>query len=82
MPDRNVMPSIKVIKKMIRSAGAKYVMMFGIHPQDEIFYIKRRAMAICIRKHRGDHEWPYRDKAIRYAFQFFRNMDIKTTPIY
>lgn len=39
-------------------------------------------MAICIRKHRGDHEWPYRDKAIQYAFQFFRNMDMKTTPIY
>lgn len=38
-------------------------------------------MAICIRKYRGDHEWPYRDKAIRYAFQFFRNMDMKTTPI-
>ena len=30
----------------------------------------------------GDHEWPYRDRAIRYAFQFFRNMDMKTTPIY
>lgn len=39
-------------------------------------------MAICIRKYRGDHEWPYRDKAIQHAFQFFRNMDIKTTPIY
>ena len=41
MPDRNVMPSIKVLKKMIRPAGAKYAMMFGIHPKDEIFYIKR-----------------------------------------
>ena len=30
----------------------------------------------------GDHEWPYWDKAIQYAFQFFRNMDMKTTPIY
>lgn len=29
----------------------------------------------------GDHEWPYWDKAIQYAFQFFRNMDMKTTPI-
>ena len=53
MPDRNAMPSIKVIKKMIRPAGAKYVMMFGIHPEDEIFYIKRMCYAICIRKHRG-----------------------------
>ena len=41
MPDRNAMPSIKVIKKMIRPAGAKFVMMFGIHPEDEIFYIER-----------------------------------------
>ena len=41
MLDRNVMPSIKVLKKMIRPAGAKYAMMFGIHPEDEIFYIKR-----------------------------------------
>lgn len=30
----------------------------------------------------GDREWPYWDKAIQYAFQFFRNMDMKTTPIY
>lgn len=35
------MPSIKVLKKMIRPAGAKYAMMFGIYPEDEIFYIKR-----------------------------------------
>ena len=41
MLDRNVMPSIKVLKKKIRPAGAKYVMMFGIHPKNEIFYIKR-----------------------------------------
>ena len=41
MLDRNVTPSIKVLKKMIRPAGAKYAMMFGIHPEDEIFYIKR-----------------------------------------
>ena len=38
MLDRNVMPSIKVLKKRIRPAGAKYAMMFGIHPADEIFY--------------------------------------------
>lgn len=44
--------------------------------------LSREATSNGIRKHRGDHEWPYRDKAIRYAFQFFRNMDMKTTPIY
>lgn len=82
MPDRNVMHSIKVLKKMIRSAGAKYAMMFGFHPKDEIFYIKRMRYGHMYPEAPGDHEWPYRDKAIRYAFQFFRNMDMKTTPIY
>lgn len=43
--------------------------------------LSREATSNGIRKYRGDHEWPYRDKAIRYAFQFFRNMDMKTTPI-
>ena len=41
MLDRNVTPSIKVVKKMVRPAGMKYAMMFGIRPEDEIFYIKR-----------------------------------------
>lgn len=41
MLDRNVTPSIKVVKKLLRPAGAKYAMMFGIRPEDEIFYIKR-----------------------------------------
>lgn len=82
MPDRNVMPSIKVIKKMIRPAGTKYVIMFGIHPQDEIFYIKWMCYGHMYLEAPGDHEWPYRDKAVQYAFRFFRNMDMKTTPIY
>lgn len=30
----------------------------------------------------GDHEWPYWDKAIQYAFQFFCGLDMETTPIY
>ncbi len=41
MLDRNVVPSIKVVKKLLRPAGEKYAMMFGIRPEDEIFYIKR-----------------------------------------
>lgn len=41
MLDRNVTPSIRVLKRQIRSAGEKYAMMFGIRPEDEIFYIKR-----------------------------------------
>lgn len=41
MLDRNVMPSTKVLKKQLRPAGAKYAMMFGIVPEEEIFYIKR-----------------------------------------
>lgn len=30
----------------------------------------------------GDHEWPFWDKAIQYAIQFFYNLDRETTPIY
>lgn len=41
MLDRNITPSIKVVKKVVRSAGEKYAMMFGLKPEDDIFYIKR-----------------------------------------
>ena len=41
MLDRNVTPSIKVVKKVTRKAGEKYGLMFGIDPEEEIFYIKR-----------------------------------------
>lgn len=34
MLDRNVTPSIRVLKRQIRSAGEKYAMMFGIRPED------------------------------------------------
>ena len=30
----------------------------------------------------GDHEWPYWDKAVQLAFQFFCGLDPATTPIY
>ena len=30
----------------------------------------------------GDHEWPYWDKAIQYAFHFFRGMDSDSVPLY
>lgn len=30
----------------------------------------------------GDHEWPYWDKAIQYAFMYFLNLDMENTPIY
>lgn len=30
----------------------------------------------------GDHEWPYWDKAIQRAIQFFCKLDLNTTPIY
>ena len=53
MPDRNVMPSIKVIKKMIRPAGAKYAIMFGFIRKMRYSISSGCAMAICIRKHRG-----------------------------
>ena len=30
----------------------------------------------------GDHEWPYWDKAIQRAFQFFCGLDLESSPIY
>ena len=30
----------------------------------------------------GDHEWPYWDKAVQLAFQFFCGLDMASTPIY
>ena len=34
------------------------------------------------REEPGDHEWPYWDKAIQCAFQFFCGMDIDTSPLF
>lgn len=41
MLDKNLEPSFKILSKVKRIAGNKYASMFGIRPQDEIFYIKR-----------------------------------------
>ncbi|MCR4632696.1 MAG: esterase family protein [Erysipelotrichaceae bacterium] len=30
----------------------------------------------------GDHEWPYWDKAVQYAFMFFRRLDIEESRLY
>ncbi len=30
----------------------------------------------------GDHEWPYWDKAVQYAFMFFRGLDPENTVLY
>ena len=30
----------------------------------------------------GDHAWPYWDKAIQYAFMFFRDLDLDNTEVY
>lgn len=38
--------------------------------------------ALTYREAPGDHEWPYWDKAIQYALQFFCGLDLETTPIY
>lgn len=51
MLERNVVPSVKVIRKQLRPAGEKYAMMFGIRPEDEIFYMKRLCYGTV--RHRG-----------------------------
>lgn len=45
MLDHNVTPSTKVLKKLVRPAGPKYALMFGIGREEEIFYIKRMCYA-------------------------------------
>lgn len=37
---------------------------------------------LTYREDPGDHEWPYWDRAIQYAFHFFCGLDSDTTPIY
>lgn len=41
MLEKNLEPSFKILSKVKRTAGNKYASLFGIQPQDEIFYIKR-----------------------------------------
>lgn len=45
MIDQNMSPSFKVISKVKRKAGGKFAAMFGIQPDDKLFYIKRLCMA-------------------------------------
>lgn len=45
MLDKHVKPSFKVVAKVLRKAGEKYSLMFGIEPEDDIFYIKRLCYA-------------------------------------
>lgn len=41
MREKNTVPSTKVLMKAVRKAGDKYSIIFGIKPEDEIYYIKR-----------------------------------------
>lgn len=41
MSSKNTKPSIKILTKVLRRAGEKYSLVFGIKPEDEIYYIKR-----------------------------------------
>lgn len=41
MKQRNTKPHTKVLAKLLREAGDKYSLIFGIKPEDEIYYIKR-----------------------------------------
>jgi len=45
MLDRHVTPSVKVVSKVLRRAGEKYSLMFGISACDDIYYIKRLCYA-------------------------------------
>lgn len=45
MLDKNRKPSFKIISRIRRKAGNLFASMFGISPQDDIFYIKRLCYA-------------------------------------
>ncbi len=45
MLDRNMKPSFKIVSKYLRRAGNLYGDMFGIEPEEAIFYMKRLCYA-------------------------------------
>ena len=45
MREKNTQPLTKVLTKTLRLAGEKYSLLFGIAPEDEIYYIKRICLA-------------------------------------
>ena len=45
MRERNTQPYTKVLVKALRKAGDKYALIFGIKPDDEIYYVKRLCSA-------------------------------------
>lgn len=45
MRERNKQPYTKVLVKALRKAGEKYALIFGIQPEDEIYYVKRLLLA-------------------------------------
>ena len=38
---KNAVPSTRILTKALRPAGNKYALVFGIQPEDSIYYIKR-----------------------------------------
>ncbi|MEG2393428.1 MAG: GntR family transcriptional regulator, partial [Ruthenibacterium sp.] len=45
MRQKNMHPSTKIVAKVLRKAGDKYGLLFGINPDDDIYYIKRLCYA-------------------------------------
>lgn len=45
MLEKNARPSTKILAKALRPAGDKYSLVFGIKPDDEVYYIKRLCYA-------------------------------------
>ncbi|GMQ61525.1 GntR family transcriptional regulator [Vallitalea maricola] len=76
MREKRTVPSTKVLTKAIRKAGDKYSMIFGIKPEDEIYYIKR----ICY----ADSE-PFSLEEIhipKYIMPEFEDIDLSVFSIY
>ena len=43
--EKSAQPSTRVLTKVLRKAGRKYGLVFGIDPEDDIYYIKRLCYA-------------------------------------
>lgn len=76
MKAKNVTPNTKVINKVLRKAGEKYSLVFGIEPEDEIYYVKR----ICL----SDGSPVSLDEVFipQYILPRLEDIDLNVFPIY
>ena len=80
---------VKLVKKLAADAERpRLIQLCGtedfLYEGNQLFRAaaKEAGYGHTYRESAGDHEWPYWDKAIQYAIQFFLEMDPEKTPLY